>query len=259
VGEALLRTAENLSPDVVIASGDFTQRAKRSQFQQAREFLSRLPGVPLVTVPGNHDVPLYRVFERILRPHALYLEHVSGDLNHVYQFDDAVIVALDSTAPYRTITNGRLHQWQLEFCARAFENVPRESARIVVAHHHFAPAPDFERDQTMPGARRAINQFVDLGVDMIVGGHLHRAYIGNSLDVYPGNHRDRGIIIVQCGTSTSRRGRGKEREKNSINMITINAEIVHVTHCMYFEEEEEFAPLSRHTFPRPGRRLDHQH
>ncbi len=255
VGLALLRAAGEIEPDIVIASGDFTQRAKRDQFQAARAFLDRLPPVPLVAVPGNHDVPLFRVFERLSRPHALYREHISAELDHVYRCKEAVIVALDSTAPHRAISNGRLHRGQLEFCEKAFEDAPEGAARIIVAHHHFAPAPDYERDQTLPQARRVINCFVDLGVDMILGGHLHRSYIGNSLDVYPGNHRDRGIIIVQCGTSTSRRGRGKEREKNSFNVIVIESELLNITHHMYVEQAGRFAPVSRHTFPRPGRQF----
>ena len=113
-----------------------------------------------------------------------------------------------------------------------------------------APAPDYERDQTMPKAKRAMNRFGDLGVDLVMGGHLHRAYIGNSLDVFPGSHRDHGIIIVQCGTTTSHRGRGREREKNSLNVITIDADTLRITHYMHFHEYQGFYPVSRHAFPR---------
>ncbi len=98
-----------------------------------------------------------------------------------------------------------------------------------------------------------MNQFVELGVEMILGGHLHRSYIGNSLDFYPGNHRDRGIVIVQCGTTTSRRGRGREREKNSFNLIRIDDDMLHITHFLYFDEERGFAPFSRYLFPRIGK------
>ncbi len=254
VGEALQRIAPKLKPDAIVASGDFTQRAKREQFAQARAFLERLPKVPKIVVPGNHDVPLYRVVERLFRPHQLYCEYISRELNHVVKVDGAVFVALDSTAPRRAITNGRIDPAQLEFCSRAFEHAPPEAARIVVAHHHFAPAPDYHWDQTMPKAQRAINRFIELGVDMIMGGHLHRAYIGNSLDVYAAK-RDRGIIIVQCGTTTSRRGRGKEREKNSFNLIQIGHQMLRVTHYMYFDDAGGFAPISRHIFPRPGKRF----
>jgi 3',5'-cyclic AMP phosphodiesterase CpdA len=259
VGEALLRVAPTLRPDIIVVSGDLTQRAKPQQFADAREFLQQLPDVPRIVVPGNHDVPLYRVAERLLDPHRYYRQFISDQIDHCHRSPRAVIVALDSTAPRQSISNGRIHMGQLEYCARVFRDAPAEAARIVVAHHHFAPAPDFERDSAMPGAKRAINRFVELGVDVILGGHLHRAYIGNSLDIYPGTHRDRGIIIVQCGTSTSRRGRGREREKNTFNLLRIGQDMLRITHYMFFDELGEFAPVSRHIFPRPGGRFVEDH
>ena len=255
VGDALLEKAAELQPDVVVASGDFTQRATRDQFAAARAFLDRLPQVPLVTVPGNHDVPLYRLKERWVDPHGLYKEFISSDLNQIVHVEDAAFVGLDSTAPRQAITNGRLDREQLDYCSDAFARVPPSAIRIVVAHHHFAPAPDRWRDRSMPQTRRAIDRFVELGVELILGGHLHRAYIGNSLDFFPGDHRDRGIIIVQSGTSTSRRGRGKEREKNSFNLIDIDDDAIRVTHYMYFDTQHGFGPISRHQFPRLGAQL----
>ena len=252
VGEALLRAVRELEFDVMIVSGDFTQRAKREQFAEARAYLDQLPQCPTVVIPGNHDVPLYRVFERVFNPYDLYKEYISKDLDTVLKTPEAVIVALNSTKPLRAIVNGRIARWQLEFCEEAFKDCPPEALKIVVAHHHFAPAPDYEGGQVMPKAKRAIDCFTDLKVDMIMGGHLHRAYIGNSLDVYPGEDRDHGIIIVQSGTSTSRRGRAREREKNSFNHIRISEGVVRITHYMYFSDLDGFAPVSRHLFPRAG-------
>ena len=110
----------------------------------------------------------------------------------------------------------------------------------------------------MPNAKRAIERFTDLGVDMILGGHLHRAYIGNSLDVVPMDH-DRGIIIAQSGTSTSRRGRAREKEKNTFNLITIGPETIRIQHHMYFDDTKRFEPISQHLFPRPGKRFTDKH
>jgi predicted phosphodiesterase len=252
VGAALLRIAPMLKPDIVVASGDFTQRAKEVQFQEARAFLDKLPNVPKVVVPGNHDVPLYRVLERMFAPHGLYCKYISSELNNVWRVDGAVIVGLDSTSPHRAISNGRIDSAELDFCARAFADAPEGAARIVVAHHHFVRAPDYERDQIMPNAKDALNRFLDLEVDLILGGHLHRAYIGNTLDIYAGRHRDRGIIVVQCGTTTSRRGRAREREKNSFNVIKVGSDMLRITHYMYFTDLDEFAPVSRHIFARHG-------
>ena len=101
VGEALLRQLPDWDPDVVVVSGDFTQRAKAQQFKDARAFLDRLPDLPTVVVPGNHDVPLYRLAERFLRPRALYEEYISPELDTVHRFPGVVIVGLDSTSPRR--------------------------------------------------------------------------------------------------------------------------------------------------------------
>src|SRR5712691_10224238 len=90
VGEALLKIAPELAPDIVIASGDFTQRAKRDQFAAAREYLDRLPAVPTIVTPGNHDVPVYRVAERVLAPYELYNEFISKELDYVLRRDDVV-------------------------------------------------------------------------------------------------------------------------------------------------------------------------
>jgi 3',5'-cyclic AMP phosphodiesterase CpdA len=250
VGEALRIAARALGPDLIVASGDFTQRAKEEQFIEARAYLDSLPAVPIIVVPGNHDVPLYRVFERIFSPYRYYREHIHDELDYVTRVDGAVIVALNSTAPLRAITNGRISRDQLVFARDAFQDAPPDALRIVVAHHHFAPAPDYEGGEVMPRARRAIDVFTELEVDLILGGHLHRAYIGNSLDLYPGTDRVHGITIVQSGTSTSRRGRAREREKNSFNVIRVTEEVIRITHYMYFDEAGGFASVSRHIFPR---------
>lgn len=255
VGVAVLRLAPMLKADAVIVSGDLTQRAKRVQFEAARDFMAMLPAIPRLVIPGNHDVPLYRIYERMMNPHGLYKEIISEELNPVLRIKDAVIAGLDSTAPHTAISNGRIFISQLDNCAKVFRDAPENAIRIVVAHHHFAPAPDSLHDSNMPKSKRAMELFVDLKVELILGGHLHRAYVGNSLDFYPGKHRERGIIIAQCGTSTSRRGRGRETEKNSVNLIEFRSNTITITHYMYFHESDSFEPLSRHAFRRGTRPL----
>ena len=255
VGNALLRVMPTFHADAVVVTGDLTQRAKRHQFEAARNFLDQLPKVPKLVIPGNHDVPLYRVIERLTNPHGLYREFICEDLNPSIQLEGAVIAGLDSTAPLQSISNGRLYPKQLNHCHKIFNEAPRDAVRIVAAHHHFVPAPDYLCNLTMPKTKRAIDRFVDMGVELILGGHLHRSYIGNSLNFFPGNHRDRGIIIVQAGTATSSRGIGGEKGKNSFNLVEINDEILRVTHYMFFEAKGEFTPLSRHLFPRAGRQF----
>ena len=126
--------------------------------------------------------------------------------------------------------------------------------RILVGHHHLVPAPDYGSDTALPGTREVLEALNDMGVELVFGGHVHRAYVGDSLDVFPGGERGHGIVIVQCGTTTSHRGRTRERGGNSFNVVRITSEHLEVTHYMYFEELSRFAPSAAHALPRGGRR-----
>jgi len=252
--EAFLAALERVSPELIVLSGDFTQRAKVREFEKAAAFLERLPPVPVVVTPGNHDVPLYRVFERLFNPFRNYRAALGPDLDTVTRIAGLTVVALNSAAPRRAIVNGRIDPTQVEFARERFEGAPPGDLRVLVAHHHLAPAPDYEGDRPLPRARKILDAFEAMGVDVVMGGHLHRAYIGNSLDVYPGEDRGRGIVIVQSGTTTSRRGRARERAKCSFNVLRATAERLEVVHHMHFDEAGGFAPFSRHVFPRAPRR-----
>lgn len=256
MAEAFLASARVLAPDVLVLSGDFTQRAKVREYEAAKAYIERLPDVPTVVTPGNHDIPLYRVAERIFAPYRNYKAHINEELDTVTRVPGLTIVALNSSDPHRSIVNGRIHGWQVDFAREAFAASPAGDLRAVVAHHHLAPAPDYEGDRPLPGARRVLEALEEMGVELVMGGHLHRAYIGNSLDVHPGRDRDRGVVVVQSGTTTSRRGRARERAKNSFNVVRIENDRLEIAHHMYFGDANGFAPLSEHLFPRaPSRWL----
>jgi len=250
VADVLRQSIHDLSPDLLVFSGDFTQRAKVGEYREAGEYLESLPEIPVVVTPGNHDVPLYRVWERISAPLRNYRRFISPELDTVTSVDGATVVALNSTAPHRAIVNGRIRDRQLLFAAAAFQHGPEQDCRVVVLHHHLAPAPDYESDQVLPGFQRCLDAFSKMKVDLILGGHLHRAYTANSLDAYPVEDGRHGIVIAHSGTTTSRRGRARERNKNSFNTIGITGDHMVVTQHLFLDEEGVFAPVATHTFPR---------
>ena len=244
------KAIRDLSPDLLVLSGDFTQRAKVGEYREAREFLRTLPDLPVVVTPGNHDVPLYRVWERLFAPLRNYREFISPELDTVTTVGGATVVSLNTTAPLQAIVNGRLRDRQLLFAADAFHEAPEGVLRVVVLHHHLAPAPDYEPDQVLPGFQRCFDAFSKMKVDLILGGHLHRAYIAHSLDAYPGGSDGHGIVIAHSGTTTSRRGRARERNKNSFNLIGISGGHIVITHYLHVEEGGGFFPVGTHVFPR---------
>jgi 3',5'-cyclic AMP phosphodiesterase CpdA len=250
--ESFLRFLEDASPDLLVLSGDFTQRAKVREYEAARAFIRGLGDLPVVVTPGNHDVPLYRVFERALAPLRNYREYISQELDQVTRIHGMTVVSLDSTAPHTAIVNGRLSDRQLLFAASAFRDAPEKDLRVLVTHHNFIPAPDFEPQQYLPGFQRYLSAFSRMKVDLILGGHLHRAFVGSSLDAYPQGPGTHPMVIAHSGTTTSTRGRARERGGNSLNLIRVQeGEMVIIPHLLN-RRTGEFLPTQSHTFPRVG-------
>jgi 3',5'-cyclic AMP phosphodiesterase CpdA len=247
---ALRAALAALAPDLVVLSGDFTQRAKIGEYRQAREFLDGLTGTPVVVTPGNHDVPLYRVWERMLAPRRNYRRHITPELDTVTRVEGVTAVALDSSAPYQAIVNGRLLDRQLRFAAAGFAGAPAGDLRVLVTHHNLMPAPDFGPYQVLPGFQRALQALAGMGVDLVLAGHLHRGWVGTAGDVYPGGSGSRRVILAHSGTTTSRRGRAGEEGANSLNLVRVDADRVEITRYRRPLQGGGFEPECSHVFPR---------
>jgi 3',5'-cyclic AMP phosphodiesterase CpdA len=239
--DALLRIARELDPDVVVIAGDLTQRAKRREYETVRTLLDRLAPWPTVVTPGNHDVPLYRFWERLLVPYRNWRRYVSGSLDSVLTLPGAVAVALNSSAPRRAIVGGRLSPGQVDLAREKFAHASPEAVRLLVVHHHFVAAPDGEGGRPLPHARSLLQAFEAMGVDAILGGHVHQAHVTTSRDVVAGDGP--GIPLVACGTTTSSRGRGVEEGENSLNVVEIRARDVEVTPHRFIPEVGRFEPF----------------
>ena len=237
VSAAFLDLARKVTPDVIVLAGDFTQRAKVRQYEQARAFLRQLQDVPVVVTPGNHDIPLYRIHERLFMPFRNYRAFISEEMDTVTRVGGAVFVALNSADPHRSIVNGRIADHQLRFLARVFQETFDEDVRILVMHHALASPLDGGSDATIPGSGALLDRFRELGVDLVLSGHLHRGFVTRSSEVRP-DHRDHGdIAIVHSGTAASSRGREAERGENSVNVLRVGArEIEVISH--WFENDE---------------------
>src|SRR4051794_34944556 len=74
--EDLAASIAAATPDLVIVSGDFTQRARHAEFAAARRFLDRF-AFPKLLTPGNHDVPLYNLFRRTFRAFRDYDRYIA--------------------------------------------------------------------------------------------------------------------------------------------------------------------------------------
>lgn len=207
-------------PDLVVVSGDLTQRARREQFRQARRFLRGL-GLPFLAVPGNHDVPMYRVWERLLDRYGAYRRHFSADLEPSFR-DAELQVAGFNTAFNLTIEDGRFTARQVAAVGRRFRGDGAGQGagppvRVAVVHHPLAELPELMGWRTARRSGEALAAFAAAGVDLVLAGHVHVAAVGLAPDC------ERKLWLVHSGTSTSRRGRGAEEGRNTCNLITVDS------------------------------------
>ncbi|MEO6369164.1 MAG: metallophosphoesterase, partial [Steroidobacteraceae bacterium] len=113
VRDALLADLLSQPPDLILVTGDITQRARREQFVQAREFFNALPPVPRLCLPGNHDLPLFDVLARAINPYEHYRWYIGKDLEPTYVDDRIAVLCIDATSRLRH-KDGALRAEQIE-------------------------------------------------------------------------------------------------------------------------------------------------
>lgn len=212
---APLRAAiEALEPHLIVVSGDLTQRARLSQFRQAREYLMTLPH-PQLVVPGNHDVPLYNVFKRFLAPLHNFRKVMGDDLEPSFVDDEIAVVGVN-TARSLVFKGGRINEDQVARVRALLCPLPETVTKILVTHHPFdvPEGSHHDKDQIVGRAKMALEQLADCGADVLLSGHLHEASVQHTAERY----RIAGLsaLVVQAGTATSDRTRGTT---NTFNVL----------------------------------------
>jgi 3',5'-cyclic AMP phosphodiesterase CpdA len=174
VEEALARLAGRVQPEVVIASGDLANRGRRTELERAAGLLRSL-GLPVLAVPGNHDLP-YTFPARFTSPWREF-ERVWGTTEPTYASAALHVVGLNSARPDRHQSGG-IRDEQLRTAAVRLAEASPGAYRVVVLHHHMIGAP-WRAARKRPVARRdhILRELAAAGADLIVAGHIHQAAV----------------------------------------------------------------------------------
>ncbi len=208
--QPLVDLAAQLKPDVIIISGDLTQRALKTQFADCAALIRRLP-VPVLCVPGNHDVPLYNPLARLFWPFRAYRTAISNNLEPVFHSPDLAVIGVNTTDPTVWQRGLIAADTLARACARLQACAPGQ-LRVVVLHHPLTQPADLGKTP-MKGAGEAAEAFAEAGADVVLSGHLHQW----AADPFALRKGGRLMLCVQAGTTLSTRLRGQENDANVID------------------------------------------
>lgn len=239
--DPLVSAVTEVKPDVVVVSGDLTQRARTEEFLEARAFLDRLPA-PRIVVPGNHDVPLYNLYGRFIEQLGRYQRYITEDLEPAY-IDNEIAVVGTNTARSFTWKGGRINFRQIACIKEKLADLDHRVVRIVVTHHPFDLPHGFKESHLVGGARMAMAHLAECGADLLLAGHMHTGVVCRTVQRY--QIAGHSALVIQAGTAVSTRRRG---ERNSFNYLQVAPDGVRVERWCWQTETRSFAPAEQEQY-----------
>jgi 3',5'-cyclic AMP phosphodiesterase CpdA len=251
VMNAVKRSIAEIGPDVIIISGDITQRARPGQFKDAAEFLAALPAKVKFVIPGNHDIPLFNIPLRIFSPYSNYLKEFHMRKG-IWQHGDTTFIGYDATSIWRH-TRGKLLEAEIiENITRARGKMTPGGILIACVHQPLDVAWPQDAENILVNAAHTAQLFATHGVDLVMSGHVHVPIITTTAASFSGLQRH--FILSGAGTAISRRTR--PGAPNSFNIIeTTSGESgnnISVTLMEYQADTDRFTQRSKKIFAQNG-------
>src|SRR5918997_1609363 len=242
--EALGRLVEDVQPELVIASGDLTHRGLRTQHQRAADFLRGL-GLPLLVIPGNHDIP-YTFPKRFTQPW-LEFERVWEETEPVYRSDTLLVVGLNSVRPWRH-QSGRLRPQQIDRTRELLHSARDGVLRIVTFHHHLLGPPWRSRKKPVAKRNVVLASLVDAGADLILAGHIHQSTIAERREFElstPGGER---AVVVSIAPGFGQPRPNRRGEARGLHVYDVADEALRA--MTYIWRDDGWGLTAVRTFPR---------
>lgn len=244
VEDALVDNLRGSPPDILMLTGDVTQRARRGQFDRAKKFLTRLPAHDFIVIPGNHDIPLFNLWRRLTDPYRDF-RRAFNEIEATRFTESCTVISINTTCPTRH-KDGKIDAETIDKVVSDLEKGRDSHLRIVAAHHPAAVVLHSDKENLVQNAGAAIAAWSAAGMDLMLGGHIHYPFMAPLRGYYP--HIDTHAWVMQAGTAVSRRVRSEK--PNSFNRIIVEGarETARIEQWNYdgetgrFELVESFTP-----------------
>ncbi|MDQ9019678.1 metallophosphoesterase [Acinetobacter sichuanensis] len=225
--QAIQTFCQEQRPEVVVVSGDLTQRAKFKEFLACRQFLDGLK-IPYFVVPGNHDIPLYQLWNRVFSPFGLY-QLFFGSLENTLVTEHFYLIGMNSIRR-RYHTRGHISLEQIQHVDEILQKAPQNKLKIIVSHQPFYTSNENHHLKDCPSLGKfAIKEWGQHQLYVLLHGHLHLVAVYDlnrefELDL------QQPVYEVHAGTAISKRLH--KNMPNSFNVIHCDGSFEH-----YFFDE----------------------
>lgn len=219
--EAIRHFCQTHPLEAVVISGDLTQRARLGQFFACKKFLDQL-NTPYMVIPGNHDIPLYHLWNRLFNPFTRY-QIFFGELEPIFETENFYLIGVNSIRR-RYHTKGHLSLEQIQRIDLQLAQAPASKLKIIVSHQPFyVPFQNKRGFKDSPlMAKIALQAWAEHGLFAVLHGHLHQPAIYDLNQMF-GLGMDHPVYDVHAGTSAS--NRLHKNEPNSFNLIDATGKI----------------------------------
>jgi 3',5'-cyclic AMP phosphodiesterase CpdA len=243
VAHALTSLIERTSPELIVASGDLTHRGRRDQHERAARLLRGF-GLPLLAIPGNHDIP-YTFPARFTSTFAEFERHWETT-EPVYRSARLHIVGLNSVRAWRHQSGG-LRQGQLDQAARLLAEAPDGALRMVVLHHHLIGAPWRSRKKPVARRNHVLASLVEAGAELILAGHIHQAAVSERREFEVSTGSEQAVTVsIAPGLGQPRPDR--RGEARGLHLYDVGASTIRVE--TYTWRDDEWGLTAARTFAR---------
>lgn len=248
--EAAEALVPDLEPDLVVLSGDLSQRARHGELQRARAHVRTLAqAAPVYVMPGNHDVQWwwrpFLPFGRAVK-YAKYRRYFGPTLTPTLDLPQAVVTGVltshgvtwgSLTPRLRDIAvKGHLPRKEIRRAVDVFARARPEQARILVLHHNVLRG-DLSRRMGLARWRQAQRRIAECGAELVLCGHDHQEQVGTL-----------GDVVVACAGTLCSRSRGNRPAV--FFRIVIEDAAMHVEQYRWDRAHGVFRRSDRHQFPR---------
>ncbi len=243
--ERLRDLIPDLDPEILVVTGDLTHRGRPAELEHARELLQSL-GLPLLAIPGNHDIP-YVFPTRFTRTREAW-EHVFGTTQPVYNSDRLAVVGMNSVRPWRQ-QGGALESAQLDGLARKLDAAEEGALRTVALHHHLA-APPWRAAHKRPVRKRdlVLQTFASAGVELVLSGHVHQSAVAERREFEVLENEQRKSLVLATAAGFGRPRPERRGEALGFNFYEFDQENISVVTWSW--SGGQFAEVGRRTFQR---------